>query len=297
MPRWLLAMADDVASPTPTPSVAPVDMPSGWDPFRHRTTIPSYCGPVQQSLPQPQPQLQPAPQPGWNPFAARVAIPGTTIISPSAQPAPVISEQRLISPLGWDSAFGRRKFSPIEPRQTKFPRFMYLYGMCAGSVSSSVANFAKHAIDKTATPPLTVTRASSDGAYYGTGDLDPWLIIEQWRLVDIMVVCAGAAVSQGSVGENPTLQMRLMQDNITSFTTIADVNLPCIAGPGSIGINNTASGRTGLIYFCAHSFSAPIKPMPSTFFGFQFIPQNSDNNKINAIQVASAILTFRHLGT
>lgn len=192
-------------------------------------------------------------------------------------------------PVGWDVS---RPLSPLccYAQPNHVPQYMVLYGTTAASVTGTTAAFAKHATSTAAPPPLPL---ALDGNWYDNAAVDPYLIMGNWRLVDIKIVCAGAAVSQATVGADPRLQVKCQQVNHNSVTTIATLDLPCISGLGSIGINNNAAGRTGLIYFAQHSFISPIKPAAFTFFGWQFVNQSTDNNDINAIQIAEAALVFK----
>jgi hypothetical protein len=192
-------------------------------------------------------------------------------------------------PLGWP--IGR----PLGPlccyaQPNRIPEYLYLWGATSANVTGTTAAFAKHSIGTAAPPPLPLALA---GNSYDNAAVDPWLMMGNWRLVDLKVVCAGCAVAQATVGADPRLQLELLQVNHSNVTSIGVLDLPCISGIGSIGINNNAAGRTGLIYFAQHSFSPPIKPNPFTFLGWQFVNQAADNNKINAIQVAESALVFR----
>jgi hypothetical protein len=167
---------------------------------------------------------------------------------------------------------------------------MVLYGSTAASVTGTTAAFAKHVTSTAAPPPLPLALSTNS---YDDAALDPYLIMGSWRLVDLKVVCAGCAVAQATVGADPRLQLELLQINHNSVTSVAELNLPCISGIGSIGIHNSAAGRTGLIYFAQHIFDAPVRPSPFTFFGWRFVNQSADNNQVNAIQIASSALVFK----
>jgi hypothetical protein len=167
---------------------------------------------------------------------------------------------------------------------------MVLYGSTMANFSNTTAPFSRHP-GATNDPELQLPTE-----YFGTAAVDPYLMMDRWRLVDIKVVCAGAAVAQATVGAAPTLQVEFWQVNIASNTLIGTIDLPCISGLANIGINNTASGRTSLIYFARHTFNPRLEPAPFTFFGWSFKNQSVDNNDINAIQVASSALVFKRRG-
>lgn len=190
-------------------------------------------------------------------------------------------------PLGWPIG---RPLSPMccYAQPNRVPDYLYLWGANAGNVSGAPGFMGK----ATTSTGSALTNARTT-AFYDGGTVDPFLMMGSWQLVDIKVVCAGCAVAQATVGADPRLQLLLVQVNHDSYTTIATLNLPCISGIGSIGINDVATGRTGLIYFAQHTFSPPIKPAPFTFFGFHFVNQNADNNKINDIQVTECALVFK----
>jgi hypothetical protein len=120
--------------------------------------------------------------------------------------------------------------------------------------------------------------------------------MDRWRLIDVKVVCAGAAVAQATVGAAPVLQLEFYQANEASNTLVSTIDLPCISGVANIGINNTASGRGGTIYFAKHQFNPRVEPAPFTFFGWKFRNQSANNNQINAIQVFSSALIFERRG-
>ena len=198
-------------------------------------------------------------------------------------------------PLGW-SPFGARFSHPLccYADTSKTPRYLYLSAMTAANVTGTTAAFAKHAVSTAAPPPLPTMLPTT---YYGTAAVDPWLLMERWKLVDIKCVCAGAAVAQAAVGADPRLRLEFYQCNIDSNTLIGTLDLPCISGVANIGINNNAAGRVGLIYFSQHSFATPLIPAPFTFLGFQFRNLDANNNQINAIQIASCSMVWRHKGT
>jgi len=235
--------------------------------------------------------------PGWTPFGSRISppsVPGSRgLPGPAGPPGPASPSGGTPSPIGW-SPFADR-FGPcwtVAPKRD--PQLLYLWGMTAAGVSGASANFAKHATSTANPPPLPLVGSATD--YYGGGVIDPWLVMDRWRLVDIKVVCAGAAVSQATVGANPMLQVEFYQANEASNTLFATIDLPCISGLAAIGINNVATGRTSTIYFAKHQFNPRVEPAPFTFMGWKFRNQNADNNKINAIQVASSALVFERRG-
>ena len=218
---------------------------------------------------------------------------GSTGATGATGPAGVEGKS-VAGPPGW-SPFARRFPSMCCYAATsKTPQFMTLWGMTAANVTASPASFAKHATNTTDPPPLPLQNLNQ---YYGNAAVDPWLLMDRWRLVDIKVVCAGAAVAQATVGADPRLQILFYQVNQASNTLISTLDLPCISGLANIGINNNAAGRAGLIYFAQHSFNPRVEPAPFTFLGWQFQNQSVDNNDISAIQVASSALVFRRRGT
>jgi hypothetical protein len=246
--------------PGPGGSGKATKMPLAWDPFRSL--------PVGGGLPGPR---------------GLRGIPGP--------PGPPSSGNATKMPLAWDPFRRDKEFVYVGQKN---PRYMVLYASNIGSASNTVAAFAKHSTNTTNPPPLPLCGTSS---YYGSGVIDPYLIMERWRLVDIKVVCAGAAVSQATVGAAPTLRLRFYQCNLTNNTTIANIDLPCISGIGSIGTLNDVSGRTALIYFSLHQFTTPVEPVPFTMLGWEFRNTSTDNNKINGIAIAESALVFKHRGT
>jgi len=196
-------------------------------------------------------------------------------------------------PLAW-SPFGDRFPCCWYPIPKKDQQLMYLWGMNAGSVSNASGNFSKHATSSANPSPLPLIGSATD--YYGNAVIDPWLVMDRWRLIDVKVVCAGAAVAQATVGAAPVLQLEFYQANEASNTLVSTIDLPCISGVANIGIYNTASGRGGTIYFAKHQFSPRVEPAPFTFFGWKFRNQSANNNQINAIQVFSSALVFERRG-
>lgn len=198
-------------------------------------------------------------------------------------------------PLGWNP-FADRFSHPLccYADTSKTPEFLYLSAMTGANVTSTTAAFAKHAINNAAPPPLPTMLPTQ---YYDTAAVDPWLLMSRWRLVDIKVVCAGAAVAQDTVGATPLLELEFYQINHNSNSLIGTLDLPCISGLASIGINNNGAGRTGFIYFAQRLFPTPLIPNPYTFMGFQFKNRADDNNRITAIQVATCSMVFRRKGT
>lgn len=213
---------------------------------------------------------------------------GCSPLGPGPTPTPTILSGASM-PLGW--AVGR----PLSPmccyaQPNRVPDYLYLWAGTAASVSNATGHFAKHVTSTTSPPPLPLARGTS---YFGTAVIDPFLIMGSWQLVDIKVVCAGAAVATATVGADPRFRLTLVQTNISSNTLITDLDLPCISGLASIGINNDASGRTGLIYFAQHFFSPPVRPNPFTMLGWYFTNLSATNNQINAYQIAESALVFK----
>jgi hypothetical protein len=204
---------------------------------------------------------------------------------PSPTPSAIISPSM---PLGWPVG---RPLSPMccYAQPNKQLEHLYLFGMTAASVTGATASFAKHVTSTSSPPVLPLQRGSGQ---FGDAVVDPWLMMGTWRLVDIKVVCAACAVTQGTVGADPRLQVRLYQVNIASNTLIATLDLPCISGLASIGVSDNITGRTELIYFAQHSFSPPVKPDPFTFLGWQFQNVATDNEKINSVAICSSALVF-----
>jgi|WetSurMetagenome_2_1015567.scaffolds.fasta_scaffold01038_25 hypothetical protein len=267
-----------------------------WDPFSSRISRPNVPGPrgLKGDTGDSGADGDPGP-PNWDPFSSRISRPGVPgprgLRGPPGEDGGSSSRP---SPIGW-SPFKDRYGCPcwsIVPRRD--PQTLYLWGMSANSASGTSLSFGKHAVYTNSNAVLPIIGGSTD--YYGSGVLDPWLIMDRWRLIDVKVVCAGAAVSQATVGASPVLQLEFYQANEASNTLLYTVDLPCISGMASIGISNTTSGRTSLIYFAKHQFSPRIEPTPFTFFGWKFRNQNSTNNKINAVEYVSSALIFERRG-
>ncbi len=222
---------------------------------------------------------------GWSPFS-RFPPRDTTQIQRIITPAVV--PRQVGTPL--PSAF-RQRFRDIDLQGVqRQPEYLYLWATNVGSAVNTVGFLTKH--PETTTPAIPV----ASNTFYGTGSVDPYLMMHSWRLVDLKVVCAGAAVSQATVGANPVINIRFFQVNQASNTTLATLALPCISGAAAIGINNTSSGRTALIYFSMAVFPVPVEPPPATFFGWEFLNLTTDNNQINAAEVISSALVMRRKG-
>lgn len=213
---------------------------------------------------------------------------GCSPLGPGPSPTPSIAAPTM--PLGW-SPFADR-FGPMccYAQPNRVPDYLYLWAGTAGNVSGASGHFAKHVPSTAAPPPLPLARGTS---YFGAAVCDPFLIMGNWRLVDIKVVCAGCAVAQATVGADPRFRLTLVQCNIASNTVLVNLDLPCISGIGSIGINDDATGRTGLIYFAQHSFDPPVRPVPFTMLGWYFTNLSANNNQINDFQIAESALVFK----
>lgn len=212
---------------------------------------------------------------------------GCSPLGPGPTPTPTIVSGASM-PLGWPVG---RPLSPMccYAQPNRVPQYLYLFGATTAT-NVTTGYFAKHS---SSTDPLAVAPLVRSNGFGGVNPNDPWLMMGNWTLVDIKVVCAGASVNQATVGADPRLRLDLFQVNETNTTNLMTLNLPCISGVGSIGVNNDSSGRTGLIYFSQHSFSPPFKPTPFTFLGWLFIAETANNNQISEISIASSALIFK----
>lgn len=228
----------------------------------------------------------------WDPFRNRLklvtCIPGPQGRTGRPGPAGVAKSAPL------PSAFGDRAELIAIPTYKPNPQLWYLYASNAAAVNNTVGYFAKHTTNTTNPPPLPLMSGTSG---FGTAALDPWLIMDRWRLIDMKVVCAGAAVSQATVGANPQIRIGFYQINESSTTLIQVIDLPCISGSGNIGVSNNATGRTDLIYFAKHQFNPRLEPAPFTFLAWRFQNLNANNNQINCAEVTSTALVFERMGT
>jgi hypothetical protein len=135
---------------------------------------------------------------------------------------------------------------------------------------------------------LAITQSAN---VYSNGQLTPWILPHDWRVIDIKVACAGAAVGVGTKGAAPTLRLDFYQINLSNRTLITNgtQRLPCIANQTDIGINNTTTPGTSLIYFAKEAFPGGfIEPANSTLFGFEFVNESGSEDTINAIRQATA---------
>ena len=87
------------------------------------------------------------------------------------------------------------------------------------------------------------------------------------------------------------MRLDFYQVNISNRTlqTNGVQRLPCIANVTDIGINNTLSAGTSLIYFAKSAFPGGyIEPADSTLFGWEFVNESGSQDTINAISQATA---------
>jgi hypothetical protein len=229
----------------------------------------------------------------WDPFRNRLTmscgVPGPR--GNTGRPGPT-SEARSSAPLA--SPFGGRAELIAIPTYKPNPQLWYLWAANAAAVNNAVGYFAKH-VTTTANPPPLPLMSGTSG--FGSAALDPWLIMDRWRLIDIKAVCAGAAVSQATVGASPLLRLTFYQIDEAGTTLIMNQDLPCISGSANIGVSNNATGRTALIYFAKHQFNPRLEPAPFTFLGWRFQNLNANNNQINCCEVTSTALVFERMGT
>lgn len=166
--------------------------------------------------------------------------------------------------------------------------YRYLQAELMGSANSTTGFFSRATINQNNPSGLATTQSSN---VYSNGQLTPWLLPHTWRVIDIKVVCAAAAVSTATKGSAPTLRLDFYQVNISNRTLITNgtQRLPCIAQQSQIGVNNTLAAGSSLIYFSKDAFPGGyIEPADSTLFGFEFVNESGSQDTINAISQATA---------
>jgi hypothetical protein len=166
--------------------------------------------------------------------------------------------------------------------------YRYLQAEMMGSANNTIGLFARACVNQNNPSGLALTSSAN---IYSSGQLTPWILPHDWRVIDIKVACASAAVSTATKGAAPTLRLDFYQINIANRTlqTNGTQRLPCIANQTDIGINNTLTPGTSLIYFAKEVFPGGyIEPANSTLFGFEFVNESGSEDTINGITQATA---------
>jgi hypothetical protein len=166
--------------------------------------------------------------------------------------------------------------------------YRYLQAELMGAANNTTGFFSRATVNQNNPSGLVLTNAANT---YASGQQTPWILPHTWRVIDIKVACAAAAVSTATKGSAPTLRLDFYQINIANRTlqTNGTQRLPCIANVTDIGINNTLAAGTSLIYFAKDAFPGGyIEPADSTLFGFEFVNESGTQDTINALSQATA---------
>jgi hypothetical protein len=166
--------------------------------------------------------------------------------------------------------------------------YRYLQAELMGEANNTTGFFSRATVNQNNPSGLALTQSAN---VYSNGQLTPWILPHDWRVIDIKVACAGAAVGAATKGAAPTLRLDFYQINLSNRTLITNgtQRLPCIANQTDIGINNTTTPGTSLIYFAKEAFPGGfIEPANSTLFGFEFVNESGSEDTINAIRQATA---------
>jgi hypothetical protein len=166
--------------------------------------------------------------------------------------------------------------------------YRYLQAELMGVANNTTGFFSRATVNQNNPSGLVLTNSANT---YASGQQTPWILPHTWRVIDIKVAVAAAAVSTATKGTAPTLRLDFYQINITNRTlqTNGTQRLPCIANVADIGINNTLAAGTSLIYFAKDAFPGGyIEPSDSTLFGFEFVNETTSEDTINAISQATA---------
>jgi hypothetical protein len=169
-----------------------------------------------------------------------------------------------------------------------------LLGENMGTVNSTIGPFTKSAINQNSPSGLALT---TSGDLYPNGLLCPYLMIEQYEIQKIKIVCAQAAIATaGPVSATPTMRIDFYHVNINGRTLIQTVRVPCKSGQSLIGVNNTLATGSNFIYFeILHDAISPaIQPPKGYLLGWEFVNE-SGNGVISAFSRAMSVVQLKQI--
>jgi len=117
--------------------------------------------------------------------------------------------------------------------------------------------------------------------------IDPYVVINNCTAKRIRITLGQAAVSQGSVGANPTIRISLWKAGLSGGRTlVGNYDIPLTVKQGTIGVNSTANNvlATGISADQTFALSA------GDAIGIQFDPVSTNSNKIYSAGRMVAVL-------
>ena len=114
--------------------------------------------------------------------------------------------------------------------------------------------------------------------------VDPYVIHSNCSIESIRATIGGGCVSQVSPGSSPTVRVDVYKMDSSSRTLIATYRIPFLAGTLGGSTTPTISFQTGSLSGLSNALTA------GDIIGCEFVPESSDNNKMNGIIAAALII-------
>jgi hypothetical protein len=128
----------------------------------------------------------------------------------------------------------------------------------------------------------TGSQPSQSSSGLGTGiSLDPYLIPANCTIESIVATIAGGCVNQSGPGSAPTMRVDVYKVNGTSRTLIGTFRIPFATGTFGGFTTPTASFQTSSLTGLSSALLA------GDLIGCEFVPETTDNNKLNGIMSAA----------
>jgi hypothetical protein len=134
----------------------------------------------------------------------------------------------------------------------------------------------------------TGSQASTNGSGYANyPNIDPYLVEETSIITEVGIRLTQASVSQGTVGSSPTVRIDIYRNLVSSRTLIGTYRV--VINPAGVGTSSTLATITNAnTYYSLTGLSTALTKGES--IGAEFVFEDSDNNKINAVTNCQLII-------